>query len=431
MMLKYLLVSIAIVSSTFSFAQKELLIPYRLGNVWGLADTNIRVVVAPQYDSVTANYSDPNGYYKVVQKGKYGVITSSSVVIPPSLNAVHFRYGFIVHTFSGNANETITYAQYYNKYGALLFPDTVRYVRRLKQIGGYYLYTVIGKDKMKSVIALNQKSQTVNCWLLKNKAYQYVYATRSGDKLIVYGERYDNGLDVFEVSSEDSDELSIKQLSEEEIGDIVETEEIYYDEAIEMEPDYDSPYGKYGEIHISTTGRDYLIVNKAPEKSRRRYYYGRTREVDDTIGGGQIPSKRFAIVSYNTLADSISNDNFIYKTPNMYRGGTGRTESFIQYTSKKKIGMITAFAHIPASFDTIYPMAANSGTAPRFIVGQKQSKKGPMRYGILSIYGDTIVPIAQKNIALNVNRYRRYSPVVAGYILTNETGKQSYVKSSG
>jgi len=57
-----------------SFSQTQYLIPYRDGNLWGYADTNLNVVVKPKYDHVNFFHQ---GYATVLKGNKWGIFNSN------------------------------------------------------------------------------------------------------------------------------------------------------------------------------------------------------------------------------------------------------------------------------------------------------------------------------------------------------------------
>jgi hypothetical protein len=68
--------------SSASFAQTRYLIPYRDGRLWGYADTNRKIVVAPQYEMAYPFHAG----YAIVKKGKfYGILNGKGKVMIPAL----------------------------------------------------------------------------------------------------------------------------------------------------------------------------------------------------------------------------------------------------------------------------------------------------------------------------------------------------------
>lgn len=66
--------------TTASNSQTRYLIPYREGELWGYADTNLHVVVIPRYDRV---HFFSQGFALVKKGGKYGLLNTKGKEILP------------------------------------------------------------------------------------------------------------------------------------------------------------------------------------------------------------------------------------------------------------------------------------------------------------------------------------------------------------
>lgn len=82
--IKYLWIFLLFISCTM-FSQELDYIPYRRGKVWGLCDANRRVMVQPQYYSISF-YDHSVGGFHAEQNGKFGIIDNNSIQIMPFIS---------------------------------------------------------------------------------------------------------------------------------------------------------------------------------------------------------------------------------------------------------------------------------------------------------------------------------------------------------
>ena len=81
---KYLWMFLLFMSCTM-FSQEQDYIPYRKGKVWGLSDANKRIMVQPQYYSVSS-YDNSVGGFHAEQNGRFGIIDKNSIQIMPFIS---------------------------------------------------------------------------------------------------------------------------------------------------------------------------------------------------------------------------------------------------------------------------------------------------------------------------------------------------------
>jgi hypothetical protein len=216
MNLRQILALTILTVSLQSFAQTEILIPYRSGALWGMADTNLNIVVKPQYDSVGYRYRDPKGYYTVKKNGKFGVITKDKVIIPPSLREVSYRYGFIADVVKPRNGQEYSNSVYYSRKGHKILEDTIRFMHPLKGMKGHQLYNVLGRAGKKSLFVYDKSDHRITNWVYKNKEYTHTYAAELNGEIAIYCEDYDL-VDVFVLTTDSSGDLSFNQLDKSEV----------------------------------------------------------------------------------------------------------------------------------------------------------------------------------------------------------------------
>lgn len=93
-MIKYLFL---LLIATAGFAQdyQGPYVPYRKGSQWGYADTNGKIIIAPQYSRVAEESISSDGtgmFYKVYKAGKSGVIDAAGqTIVPVEFDSVYVR----------------------------------------------------------------------------------------------------------------------------------------------------------------------------------------------------------------------------------------------------------------------------------------------------------------------------------------------------
>ncbi len=109
---------------------QQIYIPYREGNLWGLADTMGKIVFPPQYDRIQLSsdfwWLDKELFFITEKKGLKGVIRGSKVIIPP----VYTKLQRAIHYYSGEDGKGDSKKiSLYNKTGKLLNPQPYKSVK--------------------------------------------------------------------------------------------------------------------------------------------------------------------------------------------------------------------------------------------------------------------------------------------------------------
>ncbi|MBK1897579.1 WG repeat-containing protein [Chryseobacterium paridis] len=81
---KYLAVFLLFISCKI-FSQELDYIPYRRGKMWGLCDSSKRIIVQPQYYSISS-YDHSVGGFHAEQNGKFGIIDKNGIQIMPFIS---------------------------------------------------------------------------------------------------------------------------------------------------------------------------------------------------------------------------------------------------------------------------------------------------------------------------------------------------------
>ncbi len=123
---KYL--TIFIILCSFSANSQSFLIPYREGQLWGVADTLGNIVVNPVYDRVESN-DFATGIFRTTKNGRHGIVTNREIIKP------------VFNNISGNiyfeADSSINYKTvkfFFNMNGDPLFPGNYTSMRCIARI---------------------------------------------------------------------------------------------------------------------------------------------------------------------------------------------------------------------------------------------------------------------------------------------------------
>jgi hypothetical protein len=434
MILNRIISILIILVSLQAFGQKEMLVPYRSGNLWGLADTNINIVVTPQFDSIHTTSNFYQGYYIVSKNGKEGVITTEKTLLPVEHNRIKFRSGFIVNYVADNWQDG---AIYYNHKGEQVFQDTVYSIDRLNKFGDVYMYVIENTAHEQQLLLYNHKAGIVTQQLLNG--YSVINTSEGRDDVMICFD--ENGArDVFELKMDDSGNvLGLNQLAKNvQPGDVLEIEGLDYQideyDYAEMDVDEapnDNDFGKCA-INLKLSGRRFWFIRTTTKE--RRYSYRSIRNSIDTAYEGEVSSKHFVVKKYQVPHKSITNTYYNESGQyHYYNQNRSTSTDYIEYTSKKKKGIVTEFGTIEAIYDSIQAFSALNGGYPYFIVGNRESKNSLMSFGVINANGEWLVALGLHIIKPNVavRYFNETEAQTHGYIISHSDSTQSYIRWNG
>ena len=131
-----ILVLLCCLDSSILKAQEEV-VPYRKGNLWGLADSALNILLEPKYDSIglTYLYGMAKGEFERVNffksNGKIGMLREQKEVIPAKHQKLTFRYGF-VRSEALATNRSLAF--YYTAWGDLIKPYPIQEVSKVYRL---------------------------------------------------------------------------------------------------------------------------------------------------------------------------------------------------------------------------------------------------------------------------------------------------------
>lgn len=428
-----------------SFSQSDILIPYRSGVHWGLADTNLNVVVKPAYDSFLSSSNIYPGYYVVIKDGMQGIITREKEIVPCSAERMFMQDGMIFATYKKANNKGSEYL-IYTLDGTQLFPYKVNWFRPLKFLYTFrvkrpYVYKVETDDK-ESVILLDSSRSRITSWLLKDN--DDIYYTELDGKEILKTKK-DGKKYFYEIVNIDLDHVEVKEITERQL-EIMATSDMYvdYDDEMIMEAedevmeDYNGRKDHVEIVDVVVSKKKFLFTETFLT-NRSNYRYSKVKKLRvDSLRTGELPTKKVEKVDYiRGFDDSLSQYYQVKVEIDYYGNGRKRStfiarnsSSYLRFNVKGKWGFATEFITKEATYDTLVGYAAIGGRLPYFLVGER-SENGKMQLGILSADGEILVPMSQDKIEPYFMKpyYEGRESNLVGYILSKD-GTQSFMDLS-
>ncbi len=428
--------------STVGFAQNETLVPYRKGELWGLADTNVNVVVVPAYDSIITSYRYPKGYYVVERNGKKGVITRQKVIVEPSLEYVTFRNDFIFNYFSIPVNNYQRVAQIYSLKGNLALTDTIRNVHKIYQVEEASLYEIILPNGDTGVVVYDDSSYRISQWLVKG--YRSIYPMKLNNKYILKCRTKSGGYDTYKVHIKNRTDVTAIPLNQVQSKQVdAEIDEYYEDEMVEVDELIDFEEGdglaqldlQNGRIQCLLDKKTYFITKKTLSNEREvRNKSAQPIYKIDTLSSGSISKKKRWLMEYEHAFGPIEKQYYTIRTNHYWsRRNPVRPINYIEFTVKNKHGIINEFGTIPAQFDSIISYAPLQEQLPYYIVGIRSAKSSPLKYGLVKADSTWLIPVAADAIRpyiFNQNYREVYRPYTFGFFVKNG-GNESLVRWDG
>lgn len=353
---------------------QDVLIPYRIGDNWGMSDTNRNIVITPQYDTILSEHYYAAGHYVAKAKnGKWTVITKEKEVIPPILSEVRFNRNkdFIVDGGSiGSTTVGKSRDIYYTLEGKKLFNDSIRQMREIKNSN---VFNVWFSNDSSMLFKMDSLHRNIIDTIIYDKGQIITMANR----LYFYN---DGMKKAFNMSFDSSGKFSLKSRPLKTVSD--DETELMMDMPAERMPREIMPV-----LTVELNDREYYFI----KKRRTRYYNG-----NDTIKSGKIPSKNFSMSEFSEFLLSYSSYNNGKKdkeTPN---------EQFIVYKKKRRYGIITSDSILPPIFDEVFGYKYLNFRRKFFKVRVKN------KYGIINTRGKWLMECEYDSIDLNSSNGKHF-----------------------
>lgn len=404
---KILLVVILLIFILPSNAQKhQVLIPYRKGKLWGMADTTGKIIVAPKYDYVEFNsvkkkskYTLPAGYYYVVKDSLLGII-SNKEIIPPIHGVIECFEG-ILFAAAPNKNSNPVF---YNLEGKLVIKEPCT----IEQAIWSYENPKTGKpevvfikctqpDKFKAIFCYYLNEPAKSGWLYKD-CISIRYSVSKSDQTILFERKrkeepqneyiqtltYDFAEKVFMETYLSTNPKVEKNYGDDQLGYVGSGTGREVDSYMSISVDKDGPEDQEPseKFNTQTISKSFEIKN---DSLFCRYMYGDYRSgrspqfVRNPV---QLPegSTKLEIIKY-----------FSYVTLTEENTRLSRSNAVI-FNYKGKKGLLTDEKLEPVYHDSILLFSAAQKGLHHFLVGDKASD-GSWRLGTIDEKGQTHLPL--------------------------------------
>lgn len=443
-MKKISLLVIVVMQSMQLLCAQTKLIPYRQGNLWGVSDTSLNLVVQPKYDEIIKHRNGwfANPFIEVRKDSLYGVITKDSVVIKPSLRKVGFENEFIVDVVSEIKGTQYAYYTtypivqqhkvYYNLKGQRLWDDTLIYTKPVYEHfdseNNWSLFSLKKVNGKFNLVAYNVENQTykmvfedvdvLECEVDYDKKRVYVKTVPGGSAMLAVNVIFDvNGTNAkpptpqpvngfYELIWRDSKQVYVKRpMYRGKVDKYFPFQSMFPDQF------YGCGSSHYMNEHFGASirydfklseDRAYLI--RTFTHAHSGYLLEQSNWVErDTVSAYELRGRNMETIRYAGMG-RISNPAYNVNGNLYQRVHTYLADQYVVYSNGGKQGALTEQGAIPAGYDGIQGVIV--GNESYFVVGVSKDS-AEMKFGVLNLSGQTVVPTNQDSIGFITNSSRQ------------------------
>jgi len=379
-----------------SYSQK-IIIPYRVGDKFGLSDKDGKLMVDPIYDEMellTANY------FKYALKNNkstphYGVFKNDKLIIKEQTYPNYFVYKdeFIVGSKNPMRPE---YCNIFNMRGEQVFKHEVKsiYVNDHRDLANFYRdkgftfisYFESSVNKKYNIILFDKKTQQLGQEILKDIKNYRIDKTKS-DHTHLYCTYFDakgvhqNSIITYDENTKKFVVNDIKTIQKKEMNEYGSPNAGAYD--VVYDDDYNIEEEEEEEVEEQVTSRN---------RKKSAYYKIKIKDNDTTLffDDKQIKLKNMYLFSLRRNRYSIPATQYQLHP--------------VIYKKKKKFGIISNTNKIKAKYDSILYIRDGARNLPNrkfyYLVGKK--KKGTWKFGIIDQNNNITIPLIYNEINTNI-----------------------------
>lgn len=393
---KKILIIILCLISVHTFGQ-DILIPYRSGKLWGLADTLGKIRVQPSYDEIDAEkyLNGPRRlegfqYFVTVKGNKYGVLRGTELIMPPKYHTLRIDSVFIKENNQVKDNPTYGGSRtiLYNLKGKQLFPDTIMNVVLVKMTNktGHSLYIVEAKGNY-GIFWYDRKKGEIKQWIAKNRYFIGQTPDLDRTKVTELPERNSPGQTYELVYDAVAEKYEMKTSAKTFKVDANRENSALY------------PGSQY------QVKNNYVIKNIKFERRGTNIYQLTTirrqrdrNEKTDTaivkLKSGNIALNNYKIGDYTSWHNTKPphNPEELEKIDTVFE-----YVNYVRYVVNGKTGVVVDDVVVPAKYvDVIYFNSYSTGV-PYFMVSQLD-KSGKKKWGVIDAAGKIVQPVLNEQI---------------------------------
>lgn len=381
-------------SETFS----QVLVPYRSGKLWGLADTLGKIKLVPQYDEIDASVTSDywklmkRGYqFFVVRKGKhYGLLNRTQIIMEPKYHKLRLDSLFVEEDNSDPKNPTLggSRVMIYDLRGKLLIADTVQQVEAInnKSLGRNLLFSVMAEHKKAGIFWYDSKEQKILQWVIKN--VNYVAASTNQDQLGVYVQQDPKGPETFY-------SIDFKPQSKAYQAKLAAVPRPQAQISYEEMRRSSGPGSSVENFFVRDI--EFKIIKGNIIQLRRDGHYQDRRTKADTIKFN-IGCDTAWVSKFLFGGSLTSHSTYSYNTNSRLKAtDTGfNFQDYLLYRKNGKLGVIIEQAVIPPLYDEIRYFMAGIYEKPYFLVARTVA--GKQKWGVVKSDGTLVLPIVYDEI---------------------------------
>lgn len=422
---------------------QEILVPYRVGDKYGLSDYSGKLIVQPTYDWIEIGPKYPAGYFGFTKGDKKGVIYKKKELITAEknydFNVVENK--FILSKYKEEFDYNKTYGStaernearrnprqfisLYSLAGQSIYKDNFAKLSILDTMGRsvkhnknakYTLFVSTNFDGKFSVFEFDNDKQIISKWFLKD--YEK-FSLQRGSSIIM---RMDDAEFIAKKDWSAEEQLLTFEL----VNNLVKMNSKVIHKKVDGTNDL-LTNSRGGDLRGDPTAD--IVINEGgriePTKtSKIKRYFTRFRLVDSKISFIKNDIYQKELVKDFILPTGATNakiENLYFTLPKNKDSIEFQTSNVLTFQVNEKFGVyLLDSIYLKPIYTKINAIILNEGKerSLSFLVGLKDDKSTKVKYGTIDMYGRPIIPIIYDDIVID-NKYSNFNRFTNDLYATN------------
>lgn len=402
-MLSRLLFYLLLTVSQSVYSQK-ILVPYRVGNMFGLADTAGNMVLVPGYDHITVKKRTPNGYFIADKAGKTTLLYENKEIIANSDYSEFevFRNKFISAFRTGLSydfeptlknsaadQQERSYQSLFSINGVNIYPanfknfniiDTLEWSLKNRKQSRYAIFVAKNMENKCSLFTFDCDEQQISQWICTDYYRIGLTGRINGRRvLMVQQNKWD-----------DEKEFTLAFVK----GKFILEPALKKSKGSSGSPNNDGvdmPYGKrMSGLTVPSNSGDQIQAKFKWVNNEIQFI--RTPDMEN--------ENQFAKIVLPVIPDTMEIINY-------YNVVTNRAHkqivllNFVRYKMGNKYGLVfTDSISTKPLYDSVLHLSYSRGEEEEhcFLVGIKDNETGRLKFGTIDAYGKEVIPVMYESI---------------------------------
>lgn len=395
--MKHSLSLIFFILLAFNSFSQSVLIPYRIGKLWGLADTNAVVKIPPSFDEIEVENVRPAGsrtiepFYIVKKKGRYGLIRGTKLLLLPKAERVFLDSVFIreFHSTDGQPMVGSSRQVIRNLNGKVLSADSVMEIHEVQQAKGapHLLYYTFGPKNTSGAFWYDPEKQEIKQWLFKGAMDVGIRGDRAQNLFasVLYKET-DGGSKKYRLIFNKSTNLYESKPS-------IIPKNLWDDDPQR----YSGDSGFRSNVG-NNLSREAKFVKSASGDIIRILTESHYRE-----SGSKSDTLKIKLDAESSVISDFSSGkfgayhspdmNFVSKTDTLYT-----YQNYVIYTKNGKKGIVVEKNIVPAIYNDLIYFVGSLKSKPLFLASRLDPKTNTLKWGVIDSDGEEIQPVVYDQI---------------------------------